>query len=1367
MVGAHDFLEKLRQTRGRLRRLVWWHGAYWLAAGVGALVILACLTDFMLHVSSGMRLVFLLLMAAAGGFLAHRRLVRPLSVPVRDLDLTQRLERFHPDLGERLSNTVAFLHLADDDPYAGSSELRKRVMADAVKAANQLDFSQALDDRATRRAGMLAALVAVVGFIFLAVSPSSAGIALARLARPFNGPDWPQRTRVTLVDPPTKVAKGDPFQIEAVVEGVIPASVQLVVRFQDGTESAPAAMALNKEGRFKGGFEPVTAPFSYAVVAGDAIVAWRSVEVVPAPEIVSIRLAAQYPAYTRLAAETFPEGRGHVRAVVGSKVTIAARANKPLAAAELAWSKAGSTPATVMDDRQRLTGGFVVTQDDDYRLIVVDAEGMGNARRTPKVYRVQAIPDLKPEVVIEQPPGDVDMTATGTLPLRILAKDDFGVGKIELKYKVDSTAASPASREAAPDDKEKGWLSVPLFSSTVGEPRKVVDHAWALAPLKLSPGAIVRIRAEAADLRDSPGPNVEQSREVRVRIVGKEDFLRQFENEQQLLREELARVLKLQESTRTQTRELEAQARVAGALKNQDLENLQSAELQQRRVREKVAESDQSLRRQVDRMLGGLKNNNLADLDTARRLRMVDSELARLAEQHLPPISQALTQARKELAGDPDRATPRGEKTDNSASGKTSQSPDAAEKSADAKTSKPSGAASKDTSDTGADAKGSRGSDGVGKDAGGKDAADKGAEAKGADSKGASTAKSIAKADSKAAGKSTGAADSRAPERDEKSGGDAKPGEEKPDESNSTAGSTSDAKGGAKSDDSRAAKPGKDATAGKPSDNAAKDAGKSEQKPDEKTPKPAPDTPSVADGLARAEEHQKAVVDSLSQMLDQLDKWETVAQVTNDARDLAKRQAEIGRQLEKTAKETLGKKEADLTPEEKGAIAKSAEAQAANREQLQRLERKLGRLAEKAGAEDPLAAEAMKDAAKVAREKNIGGKMSEAERTIRQNKVADAAGQQKDIEKSLEDLVASLESRRDRELARLVKVLKEAETEAQQLAQEQKRLLQKTREAEKEPDPAKRAEELRRLQQRQRELKQKTEDLARRLSKLQAEMASRGAGRAAGRMDQAGRQLQGGQGEQAGEKQDEALEELAQAQKEIEKARKQAERELEDEQVARVAEGLKQLYDREIGVKEEIVRLDGQRKSRGNLTRGELQSLAALAKTQNALAGETAGLTEKISAAKVFAMVLEQAAEKMRSASAKMGQRDTGEAPQALVASAARELERLLDSLKPDKPEGKPKEKQEGEQGEGGEGQGGGRDGIPNVAQIKLLKLLQIELNGESESLALRIEKEGKPSPTDREALQRLSQRQGKLADMIRDIVEPTEENDSEKGDAP
>ena len=85
------------------------------------------------------------------------------------------------------------------------------------------------------------------------------------------------------------------------------------------------------------------------------------------------------------------------------------------------------------------------------------------------------------------------------------------------------------------------------------------------------------------------------------------------------------------------------------------------------------------------------------------------------------------------------------------------------------------------------------------------------------------------------------------------------------------------------------------------------------------------------------------------------------------------------------------------------------------------------------------------------RKQGTAAKMGEAADQLEKNQMASARGNQEQARQELKDLVDSIQNRRERELARLVKELKNAEADLKKLRQRQAENLKKTREAAEEP----------------------------------------------------------------------------------------------------------------------------------------------------------------------------------------------------------------------------------------------------------------------------------------------------------------------------
>jgi hypothetical protein len=125
----------------------------------------------------------------------------------------------------------------------------------------------------------------------------------------------------------------------------------------------------------------------------------------------------------------------------------------------------------------------------------------------------------------------------------------------------------------------------------------------------------------------------------------------------------------------------------------------------------------------------------------------------------------------------------------------------------------------------------------------------------------------------------------------------------------------------------------------------------------------------------------------------------------------------------------------------------------------------------------------------------------------------------------------------------------------------------------------------------------------------------------------------------------------------------------------------------------------------------------------------------------------------MRRAAQSLRERNTGVATQQAEQKALRRYNQLIEALKPRKKP--PGGQQQGGQEGGGSGGGSGgqqQQDSHSLAELVLIKLMQEDVSARTKELdATR--KRGSLTPAESEEFQRLGEEQGKLADMLLDLM--------------
>jgi hypothetical protein len=508
--------------------------------------------------------------------------------------------------------------------------------------------------------------------------------------------------------------------------------------------------------------------------------------------------------------------------------------------------------------------------------------------------------------------------------------------------------------------------------------------------------------------------------------------------------------------------------------------------------------------------------------------------------------------------------------------------------------------------------------------------------------------------------------------------------------------------------------------------------------------------------LRQADEGQQKMLAALDAMLENLSQWddygkfhEELSRVKRDQEQLA---AETTEQLRKQL--TNEGKPTETTEERQAAAAgkreELAERQAAAARKFEQLQQDMRRNLQV--GQQQSGAEALERALKAAEQSNPAADMRDAGQMLRGDQLGKAPEKQQAALEKLGEVMKALNTQKLDELNRLVSKLKAAESELDKLAKEQRGLQKKFKDAQQMPEGQQKKQELQKLAREQRDVQKRTEQMAEQLKRLKAQ-------RSAGRTSQGGQKMSGagkageqGDADTAEDNADAAARDLENAQQELAEERKQAEQDLAREASAKLQDDLKAFIARQQRVVDEIKRYEALRQA-GTLTRGAQIGILDLAEEQAGLEKETRDTAERLGSAAAFKLALEGAAAEMELTAQSLRERKTDGRTQRTAENAIRRYQHLLDALKPRKGSGKGEGGQGGGggQGQGGQ-QGGGSDMPTSLAELVLIKIMQEDVNARTRQLDGERKRQGL-APEESAELRRLGEEQGKLADLLLELV--------------
>jgi len=511
----------------------------------------------------------------------------------------------------------------------------------------------------------------------------------------------------------------------------------------------------------------------------------------------------------------------------------------------------------------------------------------------------------------------------------------------------------------------------------------------------------------------------------------------------------------------------------------------------------------------------------------------------------------------------------------------------------------------------------------------------------------------------------------------------------------------------------------------------------------------------VKQPLLRAADGQDEITRTLEALLGDLSQWADYRRFSREIRQLARDQQQVHEETAAAGKKTLGKDVDELDKQEKADLAKLAQRQFDLARQFDKLSQGMQRMSEKLADEDPLAAGTLSDALQEARDVALSAKMRGVGQQIEENQVFKAVADQEQLGRDLEKLLDVLANRPEQELGRLVKHLKQAESELARLRKRQAELSAQIEKTEKQTGEAQRKRELQRLAREQEQIADQVKKLSRKLKRLRAQSPADNSQQAAGKMDQAGQQASAGDAAGAGRQAAAAEKDLEEAQQQLAALRKQAEADLAEQMLARFEDALQSMIDRQERILAITGQLEDRKQQQGELDRQrDWPLLQDEARHQELLADEAEQYGESVGRFGVFKLALGGVARNMRAAAGLLKRGVTGEDVQRRERDALRRLKQLLSSFQQEQDD-----QQQGEQQPGGAGGGGqgGQQNLRDLAELRLLKLMQQDINARTEALAAKQGGVEQLSPSEREEYAALSREQGHLAELVFDLVQDPE----------
>jgi len=439
------------------------------------------------------------------GVVVVRRLVRN----NRSLEATaRRIEAELPELGSDLINLVqlskgekngddAFCEAAINQAAARVRGLRFEEAARRETRWKRLLYCmQTPRDLAESLA--LLALVVLVAMLCSLLVPNW-GSAATRLMKPWDFVPSVGKVKIQVSPGNTEVLIGSNVEIVGRVtnaDGTVYRGV-LYVRPQGGEEAPVELLPDERYSAYRATLPSVTEPLQYRLEIGDSQTEIYRIQVRQKPTIQQVEVTYTYPEYTRLAPHRVTKVDADLDAPQCTVAQLRIEPSTPIADGHVDL-EGQRYIGRIEEGGARLVVELPMLKDATFTVQMSNAAG--HTDPNPRVNRLRVTPDKPPTVEIIKQSRQETAAPGASIPVRIRASDDYGLGSIRLEMKVKRDAEGEGKAESAASAGDAGNVVVRTWSNL--EDREVaVSHQLELPPDKAPPGSTVMLRAVAVDRR--------------------------------------------------------------------------------------------------------------------------------------------------------------------------------------------------------------------------------------------------------------------------------------------------------------------------------------------------------------------------------------------------------------------------------------------------------------------------------------------------------------------------------------------------------------------------------------------------------------------------------------------------------------------------------------------------------------------------------------------------------------------------------------------------------------------------------------------------------------------------------------------------
>lgn len=417
------------------------------------------------------------------------------SIPATRKSRARELDSNLSNSGCLVSTSVDYLETSDDE-CVHAEELRKTLHD---KAANQLESNEVRFIGRLRKPLIFAAATAG-GFIMFHQSIPHADIALSRVLLPHRNIPY---TSLQVTSGNMTIPKHSDIEIAAIWDGRTPRDAVLEMKPAGADVWSDVQLVCNTNRVLTYNLKALEEDTEYRFRLDDTQSSTYQVHVFSPPSMKNTRITSHPPEYTGKSPGTIETP--DISVLRGSRLELEFFCSDSIESAQLEFDDQSTIPLEFENDAWRTT--MTLMEDRKYRLALVDREGRKGGNTTP--FLLNALPDEKPRIRILDPDTDIRAKADSTIPIKFEAGDDYGISRLELRYKKMGGEEKSIPYPVLDGDTQQ-------FAGTIN-----LD----LKPLELRDYEVIYYYLHAEDNNSMDGPGISDTAVYFIEITDKESPL--------------------------------------------------------------------------------------------------------------------------------------------------------------------------------------------------------------------------------------------------------------------------------------------------------------------------------------------------------------------------------------------------------------------------------------------------------------------------------------------------------------------------------------------------------------------------------------------------------------------------------------------------------------------------------------------------------------------------------------------------------------------------------------------------------------------------------------------------------------------------